>query len=164
MAVSKKERRFWKIMFNMRLENYPEHHDHLNLRETDLDNEGLAFLCGRIKTVNRLDLDHCLIDDDGIKHISQIAHIEELRLKDVALSDAAIPDLNRLKTLRLLHLGGTQISCEGAAQLSSLTHLKTLLITPDIINKEAIASFNARHPECDLIINYKCHIPGIERE
>ncbi|MAZ25867.1 MAG: hypothetical protein CL868_02160 [Cytophagaceae bacterium] len=61
--LDKKERRFWKHKFRMRREDYPEHVQHLNLRDEDIDNEALGYLSKHIKAVGRLDLDNNLIDD-----------------------------------------------------------------------------------------------------
>ena|SRR5690554_2588315 len=159
MEISKKERRFWKHKFKMRREEYPEHIQHLNLRDEDIDNEALGYLSKRIKTAERLDLDNCLINDEGIAFLKEIDIIKELRLKGINITDKAVPHLNQLTSLTLLHLGGTQISCAGVAGLTGLKQLKTLLFSPNDIENDKLSGFLKALPQCELIINHRIYNP-----
>src|SRR5690554_334399 len=155
--MDKKERRFWKYQFKVRREDYPEHIQHLNLRDEDIDNEALGYLSKRIKTVGRLDLDNCLIDDEGIPFLKEIEAIKELRLKGLNITDKAVPHLSQLTSLTLLHLNGTKISCSGVAGLTGLKQLKTLLFSPKHIEDDKLGVFLKTLPDCELIINHKIY-------
>ena len=104
-----------------------------------------------------MDLDNNPIDDEGISCLSRLEYIRELRLKSLDISDNCAEVLSGLSSLELLHLGGTNLSCDALLKLQKLVNLKKLLISPEEINKEKIRNFHSVLPDCELIINNKVY-------
>ncbi len=58
-----------------------------------------------------------LVSDDGVRYIVNMPHITSLHLARTGVSDAVVPDLKRLKSLRTLDIRGTRISEEDVMAL-----------------------------------------------
>ncbi|MCH4823207.1 hypothetical protein ML462_08470 [Gramella lutea] len=156
MSFSKKEKRFWKTKFSFGSKsNIPTEIEHFNLRDESFTNEELCFITSRIRRIERLDLDNNLIDDDGMPCLQNLEFIRELRLKSMNISDRAIDHLLYLKSLELLHLGSTEVTCGGVKRLSDLPNLKTLIVSPPEIDESSLDHFLKKRPDCELIVNYK---------
>ena len=153
MKFGKKEKRFWKTKFSFGLNKIPDEIEHLSFRDEYLTNEELCFITSRIKRIQRLDLDSTSIDDDGIPCLSEMDYIGELRLVNLEITDKSINTLLKLKSLKLLHLGSTQVSCDGVLKLADLPNLKELFASPEKVEKDKLDVFLKRSPDCELTIN-----------
>ncbi len=115
IKADKEELYFWQRHFNIKnndLASIPKEIDRLNLRiqDTEVDDKWLLYISLRIKIIDRIDLDDCLITDEGVKHLSTLSSIKQLRLKGCHnVTNAALAYLNKLTDLQLLHLSGTAI-------------------------------------------------------
>ena len=158
MKENKKEKYFWKRNFNIDLlEDVPIEINRYNFRDTEVDDEWLFWITLRIKIIHQLDLDNTLVTDEGIKHLSKLESITELRLKGChSISNACLGDLKKLTGLELLHLGGTAVDLSSIHELKVLKNLKMLLLSSDeseeiILEKAAI--LKGIFPFCEIIIN-----------
>lgn len=156
MSISRREKRFWRDHFRISTPNKAALEiDHLNYRDTELTDEQLCFLTTRINRISRLDLDGTLVTNEGIACLIMISEIKELRLKGLAIDDKCVPRLRELKSLEILHLGSTDISCHGIASLTPLKNLRRLICSPPEILPEKLLEFQQAIPDCELLVNYK---------
>ncbi|WP_081212289.1 hypothetical protein [Salegentibacter sediminis] len=155
MKFGKEEKRFWKTKFSFGLNNIPYEVEHLSFRDEYLTNEELCFITSRIKRIERLDLDSTSIDDDGIPCLLEMDYIGELRLVNLDITDKSINTLLKLQSLKFLHLGSTQVSCDGVLKLADLPNLKELFASPEKVEKDKLDNFIKRSSDCELIINSK---------
>ena len=162
MKEKQKEKYFWKRQFNIsRLEDIPKEIKRYNFRDTEVDDEWLFWITASVKVIHQLDLDNTLVTDEGIKHLSKLESITELRLKGChSISNACLGDLKKLMGLELLHLGGTAVDLSSIHELKALKNLKMLLLSSndsvEIIVEKA-ATFKKIFPSCEIIINGQNH-------
>lgn len=64
-----------------------------------------------------LDLSESQINDDGLKHVSQLLNLRSLNLKKTQVSDAGLHHLSHLKNLRFIDLDGSKVTSAGIKQL-----------------------------------------------
>lgn len=79
-----------------------------------------------------------------------------MRLKGCdAIDDGCIPDLNKLVSLKFLHLKNTSITIDGILQLKELTDLTTLLFSVDDIAviKDKMLLLHEMLPDCNFVVN-----------
>lgn len=74
-----------------------------------------------------LHLDDARVDDDWIKHLGHMQHIEVLSIKSPNLSDAGLMELRNWPNLQSLNLVDTKVSESGIASLREL-HPKLRLV------------------------------------
>jgi len=154
----KQEKAFWKRYFNWSLEDIPTHIQHINLRCTEVNDEGIAYITNRIKHIEQLDLDETEISNIATKHLIKLNYLQALRLKDnYKINNDCIEYLNKLQHLQLLHLGHTSVTIQGVLQLNALPHLKYLYFSST--TNEAISNHieQLHHlmPGCTIVINGK---------
>ena len=153
--MDKKEKNFWKTYFGVTsISLVPENLSRLPWKEQNITDEDLKILSGRVKSISQMDLDHNLITNQGVEFLARI-NIKELRLKDLDITDDSIKFIQKISGLELLHIGGTNISSEGIANLSEISSLKTLICTPEPVNPIALLKFKKTLPQCELIVNYQ---------
>jgi len=163
MNKKKKEINFWKKYFNFPggLIAIPPAIKHISFNCTDVDDEDLAYLVSRIKTIETLDLELTQISNYGIKEIATLQGLKELKLKDnYPIDNNCIPDLNTITSLEVLHLGYTSVTIDGLLQLTALTHLKRLLFSMESIEgmQLKMLQLQAFLPHCELVINSKLFV------
>ena len=133
--------------------------DHFDLRPIpDLDDEGLEYVLTYAKGINMLDLNETEITNKGIKLLTKLEYIKELRLKSVRdVNDDCADDLNKITSLEFLHLRFTGFTINGVLKLTALTNLKKIIFSED--NVDAIANkmlqLKVMHPNCEFIVNSK---------
>lgn len=153
---------FWSnfIYFNKlsHLEEIPLHLSRVNFRIHGVDDDGLLLMLDKVRSIDMLDLDESVITNEGVRHLTKLSSLKELRLKTCSeLDEGCLPYLNQITSLKLLHLGSTAITVDGLFQLSSLKNLHTLLIsspTDDGI-REKLIKLSALLPDCKFIVNHK---------
>lgn len=111
-----------------------------------------------VQSINMLNLDETDITNYSIHLLSQLSFIKELRLKGCRkIDDEAIPHINNIKGLELLHIDGTSISINGVLQLSKSYRLRMLLIGVDDPEQHQndLTIIAQRFPGCEFIVNHK---------
>ena len=143
------------------MDEIPVHIERVNFRIWDhVNDDHLLLMVSKVKSINMLDLDETAITNEGIKHLTRLEQIKELRLKGIAAIDNTCMEyLNKLKDLELLHLGGTAVTLDGLMKLSSLQKLKVMLLSipMDEEIKEKMLQLKALLPHCEFILNYKSY-------
>ncbi|QDU40458.1 Leucine Rich repeats (2 copies) [Maioricimonas rarisocia] len=98
----------------------------LALRGPDFTNRDLSLL-HTIPTLERLFLEGCTVDDDGVASLMRLPRLMELDLSGTAVTDAAMPQLASIATLESLAVddcpGVTIGGLEKLAQLKELNRL-----------------------------------------
>lgn len=123
-----------------------------------VEDDQIEMMVQHVRSVNMLDLDETGITTYSIQLLTQLNFIKELRLKGCSkIDDEAIPHLNNIKGLELLHLGGTSITLNGVLQLSRTHPLRMLLISVDDSEQhyDDLSIIAKRFPKCEFIVNHK---------
>ncbi len=158
-----KEDTFWASFcyFNLPKEQdeIPVHMRRVNFRLGGVTDEGLELMAGYIKTIEQLDLDEAEISNEGLRHLTQLESIKELRLKGcTGIDNDGLPYLYQIKDLELLHLGSTLVTVNGLKEIGQLKRLKTLLISADEAEMELLPNLAAQLPkDCELIVNHQTY-------
>jgi len=160
-----KEQQFWSTFFYFNVPKHlteiPAHIDRVNFRIWDhVEDDHLLLMLSKVKSINMLDLDETDITNEGIKYLTKLEQLKELRLKGIQqIDDDCMEQLNQIKDLELLHLGGTSVTLDGLSKLSDLQKLKVLLLSvPEAEEiKEKMLLLNAMLPHCEFILNYKSY-------
>ncbi|MBC7418265.1 MAG: hypothetical protein H7325_08935, partial [Pedobacter sp.] len=159
---NRQEKAFWAKYFNNppEPEAIPTHAEHLSFRSSDITDEEIGFLTGRVTSINMLDLDDAYITVETIKHLTRLEHLGELRLKGCTeLYNDCVPYLNKIKGLQLLHLVGTNITIDGLVNMNTLTDLKKLFISADTKKDIALQMQRLKKelPACEFYVNYQLY-------
>lgn len=88
----------------------------LNLRGTEVNDEGLAFLKDQV-TLKKLHLERTKITDKGLESLKGLVNLEYLNLYGTEITDAGLPNLNGLAKLKTLYLWMTKVTDEGVKKL-----------------------------------------------
>jgi len=151
-----RDKKYWKRRLG-KVEFASPYQDHLDFRGIpELNNEGLAYFLTDIKGINMLDLNETEITNDAIAILTKLEYVNELRLKGCEeINNDCIPDLNKLTSLKFLHLKDTSITIDGILQLKDLTDLTTLLFSVDdtAVIKDKMVLLQEMLPNCDFVIN-----------
>lgn len=158
-----KEQQFWSTFAYFSTPKLPDevptHLERVNFRIWNhVEDEEIEMMVTHVQSINMLDLDETYITNYSIQLLSQLSFIKELRLKGCReIDDEAIPHLNNIKGLELLHLGGTSITLNGVLQLSANHPLRTLLISVDDPEQHQndLTIIAQRFPGCEFIVNHK---------
>lgn len=157
MKKKKKEREYWKRRFgNLTAADMEPYYHHLDLRRFwELDDEGLAYLLTNVKGVDMLDFNEAEITNEGIRTLTKLEYVKELRLKDCRhLDNGCIESLNKLSSLVFLRLKNTKVTIDGLLQLNNLPELKTLMFTSEVeIPEEKMRRLRAILPACEFVVN-----------
>ncbi|MBN8601099.1 MAG: hypothetical protein J0M26_08725, partial [Planctomycetes bacterium] len=62
---------------------------------------------------NELDLSGTKIDDEGVALLLELPALETLWLTQTKVSDASLPGLEKMKSLKFLQVDNSQITSEG---------------------------------------------------
>jgi uncharacterized membrane protein/mono/diheme cytochrome c family protein len=100
-------------------------------RVTDTIWSQIARLCEQVYV---LDAAGPLTDDNSIRFISKLNHLQKLNLSNSSISDSIIPSLGSLQELAQLNITGTKITNNGLDGLKKLKKLKSLYIFRTNIN------------------------------
>ena len=158
-----KDDAFWASFcyFNLPKEQdeIPVHMRRVNFRLGGVTDEGLELMAGYIISIEQLDLDETEISNEGLRNLTQLENIKELRLKGcTGINDDGLLYLYQMAGLELLHLGGTSVTVNGLKEIGQLKRLKTLLISADDAEMELLPQVAAQLPEdCELIVNHQTY-------
>jgi len=153
---------FWANFFYFNIPAHinevPAHLDRVNFRYYSANDEDLFRMIEYVKSIYQLDLDETDVTDEGMKHLSQLDNITEIRLKGCReISDLGMAYICQFKGVELLHLYGTGVTTAGFGQIGLLTKLKTLIIEADINDPKLEEIYTALPPGCELIVSYKAY-------
>ena len=106
--------------------------EHLDLSGNAITNGGLASLLAlpSLKSLQSIRLNQrAKINDTGLKSFQQCRQLEKLTLSNCQLTDAGLPSLAAVPSLKYLDVGGNSgITAKGLLQLIPLKHLSDLNI------------------------------------
>ncbi len=88
----------------------------LNLAGTGVDDDGLKHL-SQLQNLTSLHLEKTRVGDAGLAHLKTLDHLEYLNLYDTRVNDGGLVHLERLKRLKQLYVWETQVSRAGAERL-----------------------------------------------
>jgi hypothetical protein len=153
-----RNKKYWKRRLgNLITPGMAAYYHHFDLRPfSDLDDEGLEYMLTYVKGIDMLDLNETEITNHGIKLLTKLEYIKELRLKSVRdINDDCADDLNKITSLEFLHLRFTGFTINGVLKLTALTNLKKIIFSED--NAEAITNkmlqLKEMHPNCEFLVN-----------
>jgi hypothetical protein len=158
-----KEQQFWStfaFFSTPKLQDeIPIHLERVNFRIwNSVEDDEIELMVTHVRSINMLDLDETDITNYSIQLVTKLSFIKELRLKGCRkIDDKAIPHINNIKGLELLHIDGTSISINGVLQLSASHTFRMLLIGVDEPeqHQEELTTIAQRFPDCELIVNHK---------
>ena len=158
-----KEQQFWGTFAYFSKPQLPDgiptHLERVNFRIWNhVDDEQIEMMVTHVQSINMLDLDETNISNYSIQLLTKLSFIKELRLKGCGeIDDDAMPHINHIKGLELLHIDGTSISIKGVLQLRADHPLRMLLIGVDDPeqHQEELTTIAQRFPDCELIVNHK---------
>lgn len=100
--------------------------EYLDLRNTRMTDGGLKHFAA----MNRLEtlvLEGSQFTDNGVEHLDGCQHLRALQLRLPQLTDQGLPRIQSLsRKLRILEIGGSQVSDAGLAQLAEFQSLEQL--------------------------------------
>ncbi|CAL1516380.1 hypothetical protein [Chitinophaga sp. MM2321] len=156
------EELYWSNFFYFNvpahLNEIPTHMERLNFRRYHVDDEGILKMVGVVRSVYQMDLDGTDITNEGIRHLTQLEKIQELRLKNCkGIDNGCLEFLYQIKGLELLYLGGSGITVDGLSGISCLKDLKSFYISADDNeDPEKLRSIAASLPPgCEFIVNHR---------
>lgn len=164
LKLEKQERQFWKRFNIDNYEDIQSHYQRVDFRCTAIRDEELALLAGRVQSIEMLDMNDTQITKEGIRHLSKLKSLQELRVKDCAdLDDECAVYLNQIQGLKLLNIKGTRITINGLLQLENLQDLKILIFSSDISDdfQQKLHRLAELLPDCELIVDGKTY--GMKR-
>jgi hypothetical protein len=157
-----RETAFWRQHFPAMASpaQVPAYLAHGRFREGNLTDEQLGWLASRLQTIHMLDIYEAPITAAGLEHLTQVACLTELRLKDcAAVGDDALTPLARIPGLELLHVGGTAVTLDGLAAMPPAPTLKTIFLDSDLPPadiRDRLLQLAETLPGCDVVVN---HLP-----
>ena len=150
-----RNKKYWQRRFGTT--NTIAYHHHFDVRQIpDLDDEGFAYLLTNVKGVNMLDLNETEITNTSIALLTKLEYVNELRLKGCTeIDNDCIADLNKITSLRFLHVKNTGITIDGILQLNALTKLTEILFSDEdtAALKDKMLLLKNRLPNCNFAIN-----------
>ena len=159
---NRQEKAFWQKYFNNppEPEAIPDKLGILSFRSCDISNSDIGFLTSRVKSIEALELDDAYITKEAIEHLKRLEHLGELRLKGCTeLENDCIPDITKLKGLKMLHLVGTNVTIDGLMGMHTLSKLEKLFLSvdpkKDITRK--MLELKSELPQCNFYINYSLY-------
>ncbi len=124
-----------------------------NFAGTNLDDRGLLHVAG-VSTIEHLDLQETKISNEGLAYLASLPRLRYLRLKDNRqLTNDCIPHILRLETLVELQIHETSIDQDGVNQLATLQNLRGLCldIWDDNYSFQALLELSVRMPQCTIL-------------
>ena len=148
--------KYWKKRLG-KIEYNSPYQDHLNLIGiTELNDSGLAYFLKNLKGINMLDLNETEITNESILALSNLEYVNELRIKGCTdIDNSCITSLNKITSLKFLHIKDTNITIDGILQLHALTELATLLFSDDFneVTNDKMMELKQMFPKCSFIVN-----------
>lgn len=107
---------------------------------SDNIDDDLLRSVGLLKRLQRLDLEDCdKITDAGLRRLSHLAQLQELRLSGAEITDEGLIALQSLRDLNHLALDDTAVTDAGIAHLTPLQQLQELYLMDTAVTDACIA-------------------------
>jgi hypothetical protein len=122
-------------------------------RDTILDDVGLRYVSD-VPTIEKLDLQHTRVTNEGLSVLERLAKLKYLRLKDNAqLSNECIPHLLKLKQLENLQIHETSIDQYGLSDLAAMDSLRSICLDVYEGNYtfDKLLDLSTRMPQCLIL-------------
>ncbi len=131
MHIKGKEKHFWKNNFGIsKLAVIPLEISGYKSIDSETDDQFLEYLTSMIPTIHGIYLKFTNITNEGVKHISKIANLSELTLRDHKdITNESVPYLNQLADLLYLDILKTKIGLKDLPGLFQLQKLKELHVS-----------------------------------
>jgi len=100
---------FWSIFiyFNKRphLDEIPSHLHRVNFRMHGVDDDDeLLLMMDKVKSIDMLELDETIVTNKGVRYLTKLISLKELRLKGCReLDERCLLSLNQIFSFELLH-------------------------------------------------------------
>lgn len=156
LKLQRQEKEFWQGFNIQDPEEAPHHVNHVDLRCSTITDHQLALLVSRIRSIEMLDLNETEITNEGIKHLTKLEYLAELRLKLCSnIDNDCIHFLSQLTTLKLLHVRSTSITIDGLVHLNGLPNLEKLFFSSHDteITAEKMNKLFQNLPKAEIIID-----------
>jgi len=121
----------------------------VNLSGKNVDDDTLRSLTG-LTHLQLLALDYTKISDDGLSSLRAMRDLDSLSLKFNNITDRGVPHLVALPKLRHAMLMGTRISDDGVPNLSRLPEVSDLFIRWTGISNAGADRLRAALPKCKI--------------
>ncbi len=159
MGSERKKAKELKRRYGKLAESMHPYYDRIDLRPLfELDDDGFLYIMEQVKGVGMLDLNETEIGNESIRRMAELEYVKELRIKSChKVDNDAIPFLDKINGLELLHVKATGITIDGLLQLKELNTLKTLLFSdeqPENLPPK-MKLLQAQFPHCEFIIDGK---------
>ena len=96
--------------------------------------------------IERLDLDHSQVPDDGLVHVEGLTRLKRLHLSVTRITDAGLVHLAGLTSLELLDLSRTRVTDAGLVHLAGLTNLKVVDLSGTKITDDGVNALLRTRP------------------
>jgi len=128
-----------------------------SFNDTDLNDQGLAFICN-LSQLENLNLQETNISDDGLKNLTKLKNLKYLRLKEnYQLTDDCVQYLIGIENLEDLQIQGTAITQKGLDQLTVMKNLKQIVVDvwKDNFTELSLTKFSENIPDCTILAKGK---------
>lgn len=123
----------------------------LNMGGAIVSDSGMKALGGLVN-VHTLDLSRTEITAQGLEPLAKLPKLRRLNLWQAArIDDKAASHLVRMKSLETLDLGDTAVTDALLDQLEGLKQLKVLLVGGSKVSRERVERFRKARPDCRVL-------------
>jgi hypothetical protein len=122
----------------------------LELCHQQLDGTTLVDALPRFKSLHRLALVHCPLDDKVLPAIAKLPALRELHLSHTTVTDAGIRHLVNSQSLTELLLNDTFVSYKASDDLASIPSLKVLHLVEAGFDQRQLQALSARAPHLTI--------------
>lgn len=89
----------------------------IQLRDRIVSDDDLIQLRHLRDVLDEIGLEGTQITEDGLLHLLDLPHLDNVDLARTAIGDAGLRILSRIKTLKYIHVEGTSVTAKGVAAL-----------------------------------------------
>jgi Leucine-rich repeat (LRR) protein len=131
--------------------------EHLRLRESPITDAGMALLARSASGLQVLNLPQAKLTAEGIKELSRLPNLTQLRLGGAQIDDEAVGILATLPALRSLHLIGPRLSDAALDALAKSPKLASLYLDDCELSDAAWERLFVAKPNVHVHINQAHH-------
>jgi Leucine-rich repeat (LRR) protein len=114
----------------------------------NITDQGLASL-SRIPSLKRLQIYDSNVTPEGIAALGKLK-LEHLAIQGRSVTDALVPAITRLSTVKELSFNNARITDEALQLLQTMTSLQTIYLYDTQISKEGLEEFRKARPNCRI--------------